>query len=288
MIIPRRPTRSTAPLAWVLLLPLALSGCAGAMHLLDASRPSARVSGAHLGELSTSGLRLTVDVDVTNNMPVAVPLLGLDWALATEGEPFLSGAIEPGGGVPAGGTRTVPVPMEVLFTRLLSTVTTLRPGAVASYAVDLGLSLELPGGERVRLPLRQEGSLPIPAVPSIGVETIRLEELSLQSARGVVRLAIGNTNLFPMEIEALTYGLRLGNTSIADGSTGIPGSLDAGETRPLEIPLDVSPIAAGAALLQTLSSGRTGYTIEGVLRVTTPFGDMNIPFGSSGETNVER
>lgn len=270
-----------------LALPLGLGACAGAIEMLEL-KPTARVADARFTSLSLTGLSLAVDVEVTNTFPVPLPLLDLDWALATDGQPFLRGSTELGGDVPASGRRTVTLPVEVRFAELLTAITTAHAGETMPYAVDLGLSLDLPGSGTTRIPLRHTGTLPVPAAPRINVVSVDLEELSLQNARGVARIEVANANSFPLSLEAFSYGLTLGGARVADGRATAPHVFEPGVAIPLEIPLDVSPISLGAALFESLTRGRARYTLGGALEVGTPFGDMEMAFESGGETNVAR
>ena len=81
--------------------PIALDRIA---HCFGDAQPQARVTRVDLRDLSLDGLTLRFDIEVENPYGVALPLLGLDYALASRGTRFLSGNAETEGSVPARGS----------------------------------------------------------------------------------------------------------------------------------------------------------------------------------------
>lgn len=266
----------------------ALTGCATVRQIASGTlaRPSADVTAVRLTNVTLSSADMSFDVAITNPLAVAVPLADVDFSLASRGSPFVEGVTAFDRSISAGATETVTLPVSLDYVELVRTLASVRPGHVVPYEASIALHLSLPGGQALRLPVSKSGELPIPQAPSVGVSSIRWDELSLTRARGVLALDITNTNAFPFDLSALDYGLSLGRNRIADGSASRQRAFEPGESAPLELPLEVSLASLGASALEMLAGGDAPYALDLGLTVGTPFGPMTWQFGSEGTAPI--
>ena len=116
-------------------------------------RPTASISGIHLSDLSMDAVTLLFDVDVTNPYGVPLPMVNVDYSLASSDQQFLTGQADIQDTVPANGTKTVSLPAQVSFLETLRVLRQFKPGTVIPYKADLGLSVNAPGVGPLRLPL---------------------------------------------------------------------------------------------------------------------------------------
>jgi LEA14-like dessication related protein len=282
-------TRLGQQLAVALLL--VTTGCATVNEILSRTgvdKPTARVRGARLTGLSLRSVDLAFDIEVTNPLAVAVPLDRLEYSLAGSGQPILSGAADLEGSVPARGTQLVNLPVRVDCLALVRTGSGFRPGQVVDYSADLTLQVDIPTASPLRIPLRTQGELPIPKAPAVEVSSIGWQELTLSRARGTATLDVTNTNDFLIGLDSFDYALSIGGVQVATGTTPSAQTFEAGASGGLTIPIDVRPIDLGTALFDILRGSRASYGIEGTFRVGTPFGPLDLPFGGSGETPMQR
>lgn len=276
----------------VLSLLLALPGCAAledvARALAPSERPGVQVADVRLSGLTLQAVTLQLELQVDNPYAVPLPLGALDWALSSGGTPLLSGAVQPGTSVPAQGSVRVPLAVSVPFEGLLAVLPGVRPGAVVPWEAQLGLSADLPAAGRVRLPLEARGELPIPAVPEVRVEGLRLDELSLTRAAGTLSLGVKNTNGFACTPQAPALRLSLGGHRVADASLALAGPLQPGTAATVALPLSFSPLSAGSALLDLLRGSSAAWRLEGELAVDTPWGRFTAPLLGSGSAPLTR
>ncbi|MBL8760602.1 MAG: LEA type 2 family protein [Phycisphaerae bacterium] len=263
--------------AWIVLRALLL----GVLVLVTGcgvlGKPSASIVDAKLMDLSTEGLTVALKVDVKNPYPIAVPLTNVEYSLTSKQESILTGALDDPGSIPARGSKTLDVPIRVKFADVLAAVEGLRLGAVVPYAVDMRFNLDVPGGERLSLPLKKEGELPIPNVPDVRVSEVRWDEVSVLSAKGLIKLDVTNTNEFDVGLSKLAYAMSVGGTKVVSGRLSDAASLSPGETETIAIPVKISPASLGLAVVNMLKSSRASYEIVGDLGLKTRFGDFELP-----------
>jgi len=270
------------------VLPLLLTGC-GVMDALGLQKPTASVKGIQLQDIDLNAITMLFDVQVDNPYSVPLPLVNLDYGLASRDKPFLSGEAALQGTVPARGSKTVSLPAKVTYKQLLDVLTNVKLGSVVPYRADLGLSVDPPVGGRLRMPISKEGKLPVPAPPDVSVQEIKWDELSLTSAGGTIKLNVVNRNQFPVDLSLLAYGLTLGSTKVASASVAKPLALDPnGGAGTLEIPIQFSPKDLGLAVLGMLTGDGASYSLAGNTSVGTPFGPMNLPFDKVGKTLLRK
>lgn len=276
------------PLLALILLP-GLTGCESMNAILAGmDKPSASITGVRLQNLDLQGVTLVFDVDVKNPYTAPLPLVNIAYGLSTGTTKFLDGQADVQGSVPAKGSKTVQLPATVTFAGLLQTVSTLRPGALVPYTADLGLSVDAPGAGRLTLPMKKQGELPIPTVPSVSLESVNWKNLSLQNAEAVLKLNVVNNNQFPVDLSTIAYGLSLSDTPIISTSLAKSASFPKGGAGTLEIPISIKPSNLGLAAFNMLTGKGAGYAINGNMDVTTPFGPMTLPFEKKGSTTFNR
>jgi LEA14-like dessication related protein len=257
---------------------------------LSAQHPSARVSGVRLADIGLQSLQLIFDVTVENPYSFDLPLLDVDYALATHGRTFLNGSTEVEGKVSARHAHTVELPVRVDLISLVSTITSTSPGHVVPYTAELGLRVDVPGSEPLRFPLRTSGELPVPKAPAVRVSALRWSETSLSKVEGELRLDVENTNTFPFSVTQLRWDLSLSDTPVASGGNRQALPLDPAQVGTLPVGLSFSPLNLGTGLVHVLTDlnrESIDYSIAGIMSVDTAFGSIELPYVQSGVTRSE-
>jgi LEA14-like dessication related protein len=151
--------RSNCAASGILIL-LSLAGLGGCGML---EKPTAAITGMSLQEISPTNATMLFDVQVDNPYTVDLPLGNIDYALSSQGKPFLDGEAPLQGAIPAGGSKTLGVPVRISFLKLIETVKDARPDSSIPFLAELGLSVDTPLIGRMRLPMSREGELAIPS-----------------------------------------------------------------------------------------------------------------------------
>jgi LEA14-like dessication related protein len=270
--------------AIIVLCGSVLPGCAYLQQLLGPlPQPSASITGVRITDFSLADLTLTFDVAITNPYTVPLPLVNVDYALASASQPFLQGQAPLQGSIPAQGTQTISLPAKVVFVELLKVLQGVRPGALVPYRGTLGLSVDAPVLGSLRLPLEKDGQLPVPTAPDVSIAQVKWQNVSLAGATGVLGLRVANPNSFAFDIASLQYHVRLGNFDLASGGLTNAASLAAGAAQEIGIGVSVSTAQAGLAIVQLLSGQSSTYNLGGALAIGTPFGPLQIPLAVSGQ-----
>ncbi len=275
----------SALLALALLAPL--SSCKALGELLG-GEPTARISDVSVGTLGLQASTLVFDVEVRNPYGVALPLTDLGYRLTSGGQALLGGDADIAGTVPARGTRTVQIPVEVGYLGVMQALEGIRPGAVVPYEAHLDLSVDAPAVGKLTLPIDREGTLPIPALPKVSVASMDWSELGLLGAKGTIALDIENTNQFPVDLDTMSYGLSLGGRRVFEGRIAESLSFDQGGKRRLEIPVSLSTTELGGGIISILRGAEAQYQVEGDVAIGTPWGKLAAPFSSIGTALSKR
>ena len=154
----------------ILTLPLTialLSGCATIQDALNIRRPTATLNGLTFQDISLDSAQLLFDLEIENPYPVALPLLNLDYNLATQAKSFLTGKADLQTTIAPNSKASVSLPAKVTYLDLLQAFKNLRPGSVIPYTADLGLSVDTPALGTLRLPINKQGNLSVPTIPDI-------------------------------------------------------------------------------------------------------------------------
>lgn len=259
---------------------LTLGGCS------QITRPTASVTGARIEGLTLDEARVVFDVKIDNPYAVGLPMVGLDYELASDGNEFLTGDAPLSGEVPAEGSRTIQIPARVAFGPLGNVLQSARPGKLVPYRADLGLTFDPPIISERRVATNFDGQIPIPSVPEVSVQEIRWTSLSLSSVSGTMRVRLKNTAEYRYRIGSMNYSLDLSGQRVTSAATSNTLNLAPGASGDLSIGVSFSATSLGMAFLNTLTTASASYRLQGAASVTTDFGPVTIPFDASGQASM--
>lgn len=272
-----------------LIFAVLLSGCETIQTVVEtAPKPSARIVGANLRNLTFEKVDLVFDVEVSNPYSVGLPLAGLAYSISSGERAIVRGNVKPTGSIPARGSQIIQLPAIVNFAAVTKTLGGVRPGSVLPYRADLTLSVNAPVLGPLDLPLSDSGELPIPAMPQISLTSFDIARLSLDQVKANAKIQLKNTNSFAVDLSKVELNLSLGEQEV--GRTGFANSakLAPGNAVTIYVPLTFSPRALGAELFNLLRGDRAAYSLSGSLETGTPFGPLSLPFKASGSTPILR
>ena len=171
----------THVLLTILLVIAVSSGCATLQDVLNISKPSASLQGLRFEDITLSYAKILFDVEIENPYPVALPLVNMDYSIASHAKPFLSGQADLQGTIAPHSTESVRLPAKISYLELVQAFKGVKPGSVMPYSADVGLSVDTPGLGLIRLPIKKNGELLVPSISDIS--QIDWQEIILEKAR---------------------------------------------------------------------------------------------------------
>ncbi len=163
----------------IVSLVVLLAGCDMAQQaLMGMKKPTASLKGIGFGDISLEAATLLFDVEIENPYSVDLPLLKMDYAVASGTSKLFSGKTDVATTIPAGGKQVVSLPAAISYTDLVKAFKGFKPGSPIPYNADLGLSVKAPAVGDIRLPLNKTGELAVPSMP--GIDSVNWRELLLK------------------------------------------------------------------------------------------------------------
>ncbi len=122
--------------------------------------------------------------------------------------------------------------------------------------------------------------------PTVAVEEIRVEDLSLTGGTLGLVLAVEHANPYSLRALRTAVDLDLGGTRF--GTAELPGSvvLEPGGQTLVTVPLTFRWSGVGAAARSLLGTGRVAYTATGTMYVAGPLGEIPLALQLAGEVTV--
>lgn len=264
-------------------------GCQALEGILESSpKPTARIIGTELKNLSLQKIDLVFNVEVANPYAVDLPLLDLAYTVGSGGTSLLQGNIKPSGAVPAHGTSVIQLPARIIFASLIRTLKGVKPGSVVPYKADLTLGVDAPAAGRLTLPLSKSGELPVPAAPEVDLSTFEIATLGMDETKATAKLQVKNTNSFALNLSKISIELALGANKVAKTSLASSAKIAPGQSVAVDVPLSFSPRSFGLAVMSLLRGNKAAYSMVGSLEAGTPYGPLLLPFNRNGNTIITK
>jgi LEA14-like dessication related protein len=266
-------------------LALAAASCATLQQLASGAfeKPSVAYKSMSLTDVSLSGATVNVVTTVTNPNGVGLSLTDVDYRLSVDGHAVATGKPPGGLEIPAHGTADVTLPATVRFSDLGAALNTVLGKDKARYRADGTLGLNTPIGV-VRLPFSHEESFDLPKVPAIALGTPRLTRIGLDRATVELPLTLTNRGSYPLPLDALTAGVRIGGAQVGEVSSRALGVLQPGASQAVTLPLVVPLGGALDAASAILRGGPVPISLEGNLQS----GPVPVPFSLSTTAQFRR
>ena len=275
--------------AFALICASLSSGCQTLEGILESSpKPTARIIGTELKNLSLQKIDLVFNVEITNPYAVDLPLLDLAYNVGSGGTSLLQGNIKPSGAVQAHGTSLIQLPARITFASLIRTLKDIRPGSVVPYKADMTLGVDAPVAGRLTLPLSKSGELPVPAAPEVDLSSFEIAKLGMDETKATAKLQVKNTNSFALNLSKISIELALGAHKVVDTSFAKPAKIAPGQSIAVDVPLSFSPRSFGLAVMNLLRGNKAAYSMVGSLEAGTPYGQLLLPFNRNGITTITR
>ena len=156
--------RTTYQIMLLLSASVFFAGCETVQQALEISKPSASLKGLKFQDITLQSATLLFDIEVENPYPVGLPLLNMDYTVASGSNTLFSGKTHLQTTIPAKDKKTVSLPAKVNYLDLVRAFKGIRPGSKIPYKADAGLSVDTQALGQIRLPLSKTGEFSVPAM----------------------------------------------------------------------------------------------------------------------------
>jgi hypothetical protein len=239
-----------------------------------------RVAGVELDQVGVAGATLVFTLEGPA-AAAARTLARVDATLVSGGRPLQRGAAEPRSAVAPGKPLAATYRLRVDFADLLQRDRTLRPGLVLTCQARLAVLLEGADGRRAH-PAVAVVDVPVPTAPRLSPIDFRVAASAATSVRGVLRCRLENGNAFPLDLERLSFGVRVGAEDVGSGAVDGGRSLQPGEFVTLELPFAFDPRnTPGAAA--ALRGENAPFAVDGTLQAPSPYGVLVFAVGDRAQ-----
>lgn len=257
----------------------ALSGCAALEGALRQGimRPEVSVLSAAPTSFDFESLGVAVDLQVKNPNAIGLRARGFSWQLFVDGARAVSGEAPGGLTLPANGVATSRVTARLRFAEIANLLRATEGKTNVDLKVTGVVSVETPIGA-IDVPWSWAGDLPVPRLPRLELAGVRLGRQSFTDTEVVVRLRVQNPNPFPLPQASVQLDVDLAGDRVAEAATQPVPPIPAGGSGTIEVPVRLSTLGAGRALL-----GARGRPLTVAVRGKAGFGWMQLPFSVTGE-----
>jgi LEA14-like dessication related protein len=230
-------------------------GCRSFQSVLQ--EPVLSIKSVELAGIDVKGIDMMVQVNVDNPNAFGIPLPRLEWELLINENSFISGEVQGGDrSVKARGSTVVAVPLSVGYTDLYNSFLSLKNSGEAAYTLALALSFPLPVLAEKTFHLEFSGSLPLPRLPKIAVESFDLVRADFNGVAMSCRVKVENPNAFDLPFPALDWEYSVNAVPLLKSGAADTRAVPAGGSASVEINLDMSYAELFSAV-QSLTSRST-------------------------------
>jgi LEA14-like dessication related protein len=257
---------------------------------LDNQRPQVSVVDQHITGLDFERVSIAFGLKVDNPNPIGITLEGLDYDLKLDGHSFLTGKQDKQMQIAASGASRIELPLSMTFKEIKVGLSGLKGKDEVPYELTTGLLIKVPLLGTYRYPLVSQGVMPVPQLPAVSLQNLKVQNLSFTGATLALQLLVDNPNNFSVALNTLDYGLKINGKQWASGHSQTLGNIKEKQKSVISLPVTVSLMDLGAGFSNLLKGGEElNYEIVGKLSASTSnklIGNFDMPLETNGRVKV--
>lgn len=225
------------------------NGCATLKQFIQ--KPTVEYKGMSIKEMSLFDGSFILNFNVTNPNPIGVPIQQINYDLKINGQNFFRGNLDKKSSLPASGSAVVELPVELSYMDFFK--------SIVDFPNKDQLEFDVTGSVLVygfSIPFHATGTFPVPKPPQIALNRVEVKSMSFTSASIVFVVDMINNNPFPVLMDSLDYKIRLAGNDLAGGTAKAIQPLGQNGKSTLELPINLSILKAGQAVLGLLLGPR--------------------------------
>lgn len=269
-----------------------LLNCASVQQLIKIQKPAVSLDELRLTSLTFTDAGLELRLKISNPNQLAVTLAGFDYELLLNGSSFIKGKRDTTQTIRASGDTFLSIPFILNFRNVYQTVQGLKNRDSTGYQVKCGLLFELPILGQTRIPFNTDGSLPLPKLPRLKIQDIRVKKLNFTGADLELSIGVSNPNSFMVILNQLDYDFSVAGQSWARGISSQLPALDRKQQNTIFLPISLNFAGMGQTALKLLTGNAAlNYKFTGSLDFGTSLNllnRINLPVEKSGSLNLKK
>lgn len=270
---------------------LGLSACTPMVkQALNNQKPQVSVADQRITGLDFERVTLAFGIKVDNPNPIGIDLQGLDYDLKLDGHSLLAGKQEKPMQIAASGASRIELPLSMTFKEIEQGLSGLKGKDQVPYELTTGLMIKVPLLGTFRYPVVSRGVLPVPQLPRISLQSLKLEKLNFTGATLALQVLVDNPNDFSVALNSLDYDLTINGKHWASGKSKTLGNIREKQKSVISLPLSVNLMDLGDGFSSLLKSGADlDYAIVGKLNASTSnklIGNFDMPLETSGRVKL--
>ncbi len=259
-------------------------------QVFENQKPQVSVVDQRLTGLDFEKVSIAFGIQVDNPNPIGIDLQGLDYDFKLDGHSFVKGKQDKQINIVASGASRIELPLSMAFKEIEQGLSGLKGKDHVPYELTTGLLIRVPLLGTVRYPVVSQGVLPVPQLPKISLQGIKLENLGFTGATLALSVLIDNPNNFSVALNALNYDLTINGKRWARGNSQTLGNIKEKQESLISIPVTISLMDLGSGFSNLLKSGvDLNYNLVGKLNASTSnklIGNFDMPFDNSGRVKL--
>jgi LEA14-like dessication related protein len=253
-------------------------------------KPEVDFADGRLTGISFDTADFMFDLRVKNPNRLGLKMVGLKYDFAINENSFLTGKQDRNLEVKAGGESIVQLPISLNFIKVYQTFRSLINEDDFKYNIKCIVSFDVPVLGAVDIPVNMKGKCPLPKLPRIALDALKLKKVTLMGAELQMDIRLQNPNAFSMLLKSFNYQFSVNGlnwvSARVEESTGI-GKKDESL---ISIPIAINFSKVGSSVAQLFTGDKSlNYSLKTRLDlgISLPLMEhVSIPLENSGSIKL--
>ena len=232
-------------------------------------KPTATIEEVKVAGMNFDSVDLELYLNIYNPNSYKLALSGYDYDVKLNNLDMIKGETSEGFHIPARSADIVRVPLSVGFKDIVKLYKELGDDGTISYDATVGVKLDAPILNLLRMETRKQGDLDIPRIPRISLGDLKVNKFSFTEIDLAFTMDVDNPNSFALDIKDIIYKINVAGNPWVEGGVDQVISIKEKQTSTIQVPFKVKLSDLGSGLIKSLRKGNfkdfgieAGFTVD--------------------------
>lgn len=253
-------------------------------------KPEANFTDGRLTGISFDTADFIFDLRVKNPNKLGLKMVGLKYDFAINEYSFLTGKQDSNLEIKAGGESIVQLPISLNFVKAYQTFKSLINDDDFKYNIKCIVSFDVPVLGAVDIPVSMKGDCPLPKLPRVALDALKLKKLSITGAEIQMDIRLQNPNAFSMLLKSFQYQFDVNGLNWVSARIEEAKGIGKKEESVIEIPIMLNFSTMGRSVSRIFTEDKSlNYSLKTRLDlgISLPLMEhVSIPLENSGSIKL--
>ena len=255
--------------------------------------PNTKILDVKTTSLSLQEVNFDIILEIENINNIGVELSNISYNLDIKENTLLEGFKNKNTIIKPKSKDTITIPIRLNIAKVFKSLGDSYENSTIDYKIKISPTIKVPILGNIKIPLNFKGEIPLPKVPSISIEDIKINKISFTKIKLTLDLKIKGNGGMNLYVDNLYYNFGINDNNWLKSKVEERLYISGEKEQIIKVPMEVSILDIGKILFKNIRKNffNTRYSLQGGYTLGSEeydyFNPINENFNKKGNTKIK-